>query len=48
VDTRTSRAVLNSLQRNPTAVSKPLREAALAGGLEFFGVNIQPDRYIGK
>jgi hypothetical protein len=48
VDTRVSMNVLRAITRNPKAAIKAAEEAALEGGAEFFGVNIQPDRFIGK
>jgi hypothetical protein len=48
VDTRTSMNVIRAITNNPQLAYKAATEAALEGGAEFFGVNIQPDRYIGK
>jgi hypothetical protein len=48
VDTRTLNGVYNAIMHNPQAATKAAEEGALAGGAEFFGVNVQPDRFIGK
>lgn len=48
VDTRQSMNVIRSVMRNPELARKALEEASLTGVAEFFGVNIQPDRYMNK
>ena len=48
VDTRMSRNVLRAIGNNPVATGHAIKEGLLASGLEFFGINIQPDRYIGR
>lgn len=46
VDTRASRNVLRTIT---TAQGLKAAEAALVGGVpEFFGINVQPDRYVGR
>jgi hypothetical protein len=47
VDTRDSRNVLRAIQRNPQLAREAFEEAGMSGVAEFFGVNIQPDRYSG-
>jgi len=48
VDTRQSRNVMRAITSNPKATLKALEEGLMATGLEFLGVNVQPDRYIGR
>lgn len=48
VDTRQAREVIRAFASHPQAIQHAVKESALAGVTEFFGINVQPDRYVGR